>query len=248
MAGHSKWANIKHKKAKTDKKNAKFFTKLIREVQVAAQMGGGDESANPRLRLAVTKALAGNMPRNTIERAIKRGAGNAESDQLVEIRYEGYGPYAVAMMIECLTDNKNRSVAEVRHALTKAGGNLGSDGSVNYLFRKIGVLTFAPDCNENKIMEAALEAGAEDVCTNEDGSVDVTTSPEQFEAVKAGIEGAGLIPEAAEITVTASVEVELRGEQSEKMLSLIDRLEDLDDVQNVYHNATFPDDSIADSN
>jgi YebC/PmpR family DNA-binding regulatory protein len=246
MAGHSKWANIKHKKAKTDKKNAKFFTKLIREVQVAAQMGGGDESANPRLRLAVSKALSGNMPRNTIERAIKRGAGDTETDQLVEIRYEGYGPHAVAIMVECLTDNKNRSVAEVRHALTKSGGNLGSDGSVSYLFQKMGVMTFPPGCNENQIMEAALEGGADDVCHNDDGSVDVTTLPEEFEAVKIKIEKAGLEPDVAEITLTASVEVELSAEQSEQMLALIDRLEDLDDVQHVYHNAVFLDEEAKD--
>lgn len=241
MAGHSKWANIKHKKAKNDKKNAKVFTKLISQVQVAAQIGGGDESANPRLRLAVSKAIAGNVPRNTIERAIKRGSGEEEADQLVEIRYEGYGPNAVAIMIDCLTNNKNRSVAEVRHGLTKAGGNLGTDGSVSYLFTKTGVLAFAPGCDEEKIMEIALEAGADDVCSNDDGSVDVTTSPEDFEAVKNAMEAAGLTPEAAEITMGASVEVELSVEQGEKMLGLIDRLEDLDDVQNVYHNAIIPD-------
>jgi YebC/PmpR family DNA-binding regulatory protein len=237
MAGHSKWANIKHKKAKNDKKNAKVFTKLIREVQVAAQMGGGDESANPRLRLAMTKALAANVPRNTIERAVKRGAGGGEADQLMEIRYEGYGPNGVAIMVECLTNNKNRSVAEVRHALTKAGGNLGTDGSVNYLFSKIGVLAFAPGVDEDQVMEAALEAGAEDVTTNDDGSIDVTTNPDEFEAVKAAMEAAGLIPEAAEVTMTASIEVDLNADQSEKMLNLIDKLEDLDDVQDVYHNA-----------
>jgi YebC/PmpR family DNA-binding regulatory protein len=241
MAGHSKWANIKHKKAKNDKKTAKVFTKLIREVQVAAQMGGGDESANPRLRLAVTKALAGNMPRNTIERAIKRGAGNAESDQLEDIRYEGYGPNAVAIMVDCLTDNKNRSVAEVRHGLTKAGGNLGTDGSVSYMFSKTGVLAFAPGLDEEQVMEVALEAGADDICSNDDGSIDVTTNPDDFEAVKTAMETAGFTAEAAEITMGASVEVELSVEQGEKMLALVDRLEDLDDVQNVYHNAIIPD-------
>ncbi len=241
MAGHSKWANIKHKKAKNDKKNAKVFTKLISQVQVAAQIGGGDESANPRLRLAVSKAIAGNVPRNTIERAIKRGSGDEEADQLVEIRYEGYGPNAVAIMVDCLTNNKNRSVAEVRHGLTKAGGNLGTDGSVSYLFTKTGVLAFAPGSDEEQIMEIALEAGADDVASNDDGSVDVTTSPEDFEAVKTAMEAAGLTPEAAEVTMSASVEVELSVEQGEKMLALIDRLEDLDDVQNVYHNAIIPD-------
>lgn len=240
MAGHSKWANIKHKKAKNDKKNAKVFTKLIREVQVAAQMGGGDESANPRLRLAVSKALAANVPRNTIERAVKRGAGGGEADQLMEIRYEGYGPNGVAIMVDCLTNNKNRSVAEVRHALTKSGGNLGTDGSVNYLFIKTGVLAFSPGCDEEKVMEIALEAGADDVVSNDDGSIDVTTNPDEFEAVKAAMEAADLIAEAAEITMGASVEVELTTEQGEKMANLIDRLEDLDDVQDVYHNAILP--------
>ena len=240
MAGHSKWANIKHKKAKNDKKTAKVFTKLIREVQVAAQMGGGDESANPRLRLAVTKALAGNMPRNTIERAVKRGAGSAESDQLIEIRYEGYGPNGVAVMVDCLTDNKNRSVAEVRHALSKAGGNLGSDGSVSYLFSKTGVIAFGPGSDEEKIMEIALESGADDVASNDDGSVDVTTAPEAFEAVNKAMSDAGLEPLAAEITMGASTEVELDSEQGEKMMSFIERLEDLDDVQEVYSNAIFP--------
>lgn len=237
MAGHSKWANIKHKKAKNDKKNAKVFTKLIREVQVAAQMGGGDESANPRLRLAVSKALAANVPRNTIERAVKRGSGDGETDQLFEIRYEGYGPNGVAIMVDCLTDNKNRTVAEVRHALTKSGGNLGTDGSVSYMFTKTGVLAFAPGCDEEKIMEVALEAGADDVASNDDGSVDVTTAPEDFETVKNAMDAAGLEAEAAEITMSASIDVDLNAEQGEKMLALIDRLEDLDDVQNVYHNA-----------
>lgn len=239
MAGHSKWANIKHKKAKNDKKNAKVFTKLIREVQVAAQMGGPDESANPRLRLAVSKALAGNMPRNTIERAIKRGAGSAESDQLSEIRYEGYGPNGVAVMVDCLTDNKNRSVAEVRHALTKAGGNLGTDGSVNYLFSQVGVLAFSADHTEDEIMTVALDSGADDVCCNDDGSIDVTTSPNDFEGVVTAMKAAGYEPLAAEVTLSASTEVELSPEQSEKMQTLIDRLEDLDDVQNVYSNAIF---------
>lgn len=237
MAGHSKWANIKHKKARNDKKNAKVFTKLIREVQVAAQMGGGDESANPRLRLAVSKALSANIPRNTIERAIKRGSGDGETDQLFEIRYEGYGPNGVAIMVDCLTDNKNRTVAEVRHALTKAGGNLGTDGSVSYMFTKTGVLAFGPGCDEEKIMEIALEAGAEDVTSNDDGSLDVTTAPEDFETVKDAMDAAGLETEAAEITMSASVDVDLDAEQGEKMIALIDRLEDLDDVQNVYHNA-----------
>jgi YebC/PmpR family DNA-binding regulatory protein len=237
MAGHSKWANIKHKKAKNDKKNAKVFTKLIREVQVAAQMGGGDESANPRLRLAISKALAANMPRNTIERAVKRGAGGAEDDQLMEIRYEGYGPHGVAIMVDCLTNNKNRSVAEVRHALTKVGGNLGTDGSVSYLFSQIGVLAFPPGLDEERVIEVALEAQADDVTTNDDGSIDVITSPDLFEAVKKAMESAGFLPEAAEITMNASVEVDLDTEQSETMAALIDRLEDLDDVQEVYHNA-----------
>lgn len=240
MAGHSKWANIKHAKARVDKKRGKVFTKLIREIQVAARMGGGDEDANPRLRLAVTKALGANMPRNTIDRAIKRGAGGDESEQMFEITYEGYGPNGVAVMVECLTDNKNRTVAEVRHALSKAGGNLGSDGSVNYLFSKTGVLAFAAGAPEEQIMEIALEAGADDICTNDDGSIDVTTSPENFEAVKNAMESANLTPVAADITMGASTEVELDTEQGEKMLRLIDRLEDLDDVQNVYSNAIIP--------
>jgi len=241
MAGHSKWANIKHKKAKQDKKRGKIFTRLIREVTVAARMGGADAASNSRLRAAVQAAYAANMPRDTIERAIKRGAGGEEGGNIEEVRYEGYGPNGVAIMVDTMTDNRNRTVAEVRHAFTKAGGNLGTDGSVSYLFSKQGTLTFAPGSNEEKIMEVAIEAGADDVNTYEDGSIDVTTTPEAYSDVVDAMEAAGLKPADAEVTMVAATEVALDQETAEKVERLIDMLEDLDDVQNVYSNAEFPD-------
>lgn len=236
MAGHSKWANIQHRKGAQDKKRAKIFTKLIREITVAARMGGGDPTANPRLRLAVSKALSANMSRDTIDRATKKGAGGAEGANMEEILYEGYGPGGVAVMVDCLTDNRTRTVGEVRHAFTKCGGNLGTDGSVAYLFSKQGVLTFAPGSNEEKIMEIALEAGADDIKTNADGSIDVFTQPENFEQVKNAMEKQNLQAANAEVTMLAATYIGLEGDVAEKMEKLIDMLEDLDDVQNVYSN------------
>ncbi|HIC81222.1 MAG TPA: YebC/PmpR family DNA-binding transcriptional regulator [Kiloniellaceae bacterium] len=241
MAGHSKWANIKHRKAAQDKKRGKIWTKLIREVTVAARTGGGDPEANPRLRLAVDKALSANMPKDTIERAIKRGAGGAEGENYEELRYEGYGPGGTAVIVDCMTDNRNRTASEVRHAFTKAGGNLGTDGSVAYMFSKQGILSYAPGADEDAVMEAALEAGAEDVVTNDDGSVDVVTTPEDFQAVKDAMAAAGLEPAEAEISFEAATKAELDQETAEKLLRLVDALEDLDDVQNVYTNAEIPD-------
>lgn len=238
MAGHSKWANIQHRKNAQDAKRGKVFTKLIREITVAAKMGGGDINANPRLRLAVDKALMHNMSKDTIERARKKGAGGADAEDLFEVRYEGYGPGGVAVMVDCLTDNRNRTVSEVRHAFNKCGGNLGTEGSVAYLFTQRGVLSYAPEsCDENQLMEAAIEAGSEDVIGNEDGSYDIYTSPEQFEAVKTAMAAAGLPAAHAEIAWVAGVEVTLQGEFAEKMQKLQDMLEELDDVQNVYTNA-----------
>lgn len=239
MAGHSKWANIKHRKAAQDAKRGKIFTKLIREITVAAKTGGGDPSANPRLRAAIDNALSNNMTKDTIDRAIKRGSGDMEGENYEEVRYEGYGPNGVAIMVDCLTDNRNRTVSEVRHAFTKAGGNLGTDGSVAYLFTKQGVLTFPAGTDEERVMEAALEAGAEDVTTNEDGSIDVITTPEEFLNVKEAMVAAGLEPQMAEITQQPSTTVELGLEDAEKVMRLVDTLEDLDDVQNVYSNADF---------
>ena len=240
MAGHSKWANIKHRKAAQDAKRGKIFTKLIREITVAARMGGPEQDSNPRLRDVVSKALSANMTRDTIDRAIKRGSGDMEGENYEEVRYEGYGPNGVAVMIDCLTDNRNRTVAEVRHAFTKAGGNLGTDGSVSYLFTKQGVLTFG-EGDEEQIMDAALDAGAEDVVTNDDGSIDVLTTPEEFVNVKEAIIAVGLEPSMADITMQASTTVELELDDAQKVMRLVDTLEDLDDVQNVYNNADFSD-------
>ncbi|HEB96590.1 MAG TPA: YebC/PmpR family DNA-binding transcriptional regulator [Sedimenticola thiotaurini] len=241
MAGHSKWANIKHKKAANDKKRGKIWTKLIREVTVAAREGGGDPDSNPRLRLAIDKATGANMPKDTIKRAIDRGAGGGEGENYDEIRYEGYGPGGVAVIVDCMTDNRNRTASEVRHAFSKHGGNLGTDGSVAYLFKKEGIISFAPGADEEAIMEAALEAGAEDVVGNDDGSVDVITTPEEFRAVKEAIEAAGLTPDNAEVTFSASTSAELDQETAEKLLRMVDTLEDLDDVQEVYTNADISD-------
>lgn len=239
MAGHSKWANIKHTKARVDAKRGKIFTKLIREITVSARLGGGDSNANPRLRIAVDKALSSNMPKDTIQRAIKRGIGDGEGQNLAEVRYEGYGPSGVAVMVTCLTDNKNRTVAEVRHAFTKCGGNLGTDGSVAYLFTKIGLITFAPGSDEEKIMEIALEAGADDITTNDDGTINVTTSADNFIKICDAITSASLTPAHAEVTMLASNEVSLDKDGTEQMIRLINMLEDLDDVQNVYSNAQY---------
>jgi YebC/PmpR family DNA-binding regulatory protein len=237
MAGHSKWANIQHRKNAQDKKRGKLFTKHIREVTVAARMGGGDVESNPRLRLAIDKALGVNMTRDTIERAVKRGAGGLEGDNVEEIRYEGYGPGGVAVMVDCMTDNRNRTVAEVRHAFTKRNGNLGTDGSVAYLFSKQGQIGFAPGADEDKIMEIALEAGAEDIQSDDDGSVTVITTAEGLADVKQVLDNAGLAAEFAEIAQIASLNVDLDKKSAEKLLALIDMLEDLDDVQEVHSNA-----------
>ncbi len=241
MAGHSKWANIQHRKKAQDAKRGKLFTKLIREITVAARLGGPDPASNPRLRAAVDNALSNNMTKDTVERAIKRGAGATEGEAYEEVRYEGYGPNGVAVMVDCLTDNRNRTVAEVRHAFSKCGGNLGTDGSVAYLFTKQGILTYPPESDEDAIMEAALEAGAEDVVTNDDGSIDVITAPESFVDVKEAMVAAGLDPAQAEVTMKPSSTVELGLEDAQKIVRLVDMLEDLDDVQKVYSNADFPD-------
>lgn len=237
MAGHSKWANIQHRKGVQDAKRGKLFTKLIREITVAARMGGADAASNPRLRTAIDKALTGNMTRDTVERAIKRGAGEMDGQNYEEVRYEGYAPGGVAVMVDCMTDNRHRTVADVRHAFNKCGGNLGTDGSVGYLFTKAGVFSYAAGSDEGRIMNVALEAGADDIVNNEDGSVEVLAAPERFEAVKTALLAAGLIPESAEITMRAAVSVELGAEDAAKMVKMVEMLEDLDDVQNVYSNA-----------
>lgn len=242
MAGHSKWSNIKHRKAGQDAKRAKVFTKMIRELTVAAQLGGEHVADNPRLRAAVDKALGANMTRETIDRAIARGAGTAENDNLEELVYEGYGPGGVAILIETLTDNKNRTVADVRHGFSKFGGNLGTSGSVSYLFEKRGTISFASGSDEDKVLEIALEAGADDVLVLDDGSLDVMTSPENFGGVKDALAKAGLVPISSEVAMLASTEAELDFETAEKLLRLVDHLEDLDDVQNVYSNASISDD------
>lgn len=239
MAGHSKWANIKFRKGVQDARRGKLFTKLIREITVAARTGGGDASSNPRLRTAVDKALTANMTRDTIDRAIKRGTGELGGEHYEEIRYEGYGPGGVAIMVECTTDNRTRTVGEVRHAFAKHGGNLGTDGSVGYLFRKIGQLLFAPGTSEEAVMAVALDAGAEDVRTEADGSIEVVGNPEDFHALCAAMERAGLKPAQAEIVHRAATEVMVAGEDAERTWKLIEVLDDLDDVQNVYTNAEF---------
>jgi YebC/PmpR family DNA-binding regulatory protein len=237
MAGHSKWANIKHRKAGQDAKRGKIFTKLLREITVAVKGSGPDPSSNPTLRTAIDKALGANMRRDTIDNAIKKASGAQEGVHYEEVRYEGYGPGGTAVMVDCLTDNRNRTVGEVRHAFTKAGGNLGTDGSVAYMFSKVGIITYSESVQEDALMEAALEAGAEDVITNDDGSIDVMTTPENYLAVKEALIAAGFEPENAEITMQASTNTVLDAEDAEKMMRLIDRLEDLDDVQSVYSNA-----------
>jgi len=246
MAGHSKWANIKHRKGAQDAKRGKIFTKLIREITVAAKgSGGGDPGNNPSLRTAIDKALGANMRRDTIDNTIKKAIGALDGVAYENIRYEGYGPGGTAVMVDCLTDNRNRTVGDVRHAFSKAGGNLGTDGSVAYMFRKLGIISFDNQVDEDALMEAAMEAGADDVVTNEDGSLDVITSPEEYLTVKEALLAAGFEPENAEVTMHADVKTDLDAETAEKMLKLIDRLEDLDDVQSVYSNADISDEIMA---
>ncbi|MGI9335162.1 MAG: YebC/PmpR family DNA-binding transcriptional regulator [Gammaproteobacteria bacterium] len=245
MAGHSKWANIQHRKKAQDAKRGKLFTKLIREVSVAARTAGPDPAGNSRLRLAVDKALSGNVPKDTIERAIKRAAGDADGANIEEIRYEGYGPGGVAVMVDCMTDNRNRTVGEVRHAFSKAGGNLGQSGSVAYLFTSAGLVSFPRGADEERIVEAALEAGADDVVNNDDGSIDVVTEPERFPEVRQAILDAGLEPEDAQVTMRPSTSVALGVEDAGAMVRLLDMLDDLDDVQMVYSNADIAEEVLA---
>jgi len=245
MAGHSKWANIKHRKAAQDAKRGKIFTKIIRELTVAARQGGGNPEDNPRLRAVIDKALTANMKKETIERAIERGAGGGEDSNYEELTYEGYGPGGVAVYIEAMTDNRNRTVAEIRHAFSKAGGNLGTDGSVAYLFTKQGIISYGPEVDEDRLMEAALNAGAEDLAAQEDGSWEIVTSPEQFLDVKESLVESGLTPDDAEVTMVPSTRVDLDRDGAETTLRLIDMLEDLDDVQNVYHNANISEEVMA---
>ncbi|MEL6300328.1 MAG: YebC/PmpR family DNA-binding transcriptional regulator [Pseudomonadota bacterium] len=245
MAGHSKWANIQHRKGAQDKKRGKLFTKLIREITVAARMGGGDIDANPRLRLAIDKAKAQSMPKDNIDRAVKRGSGELDGDDYQEIRYEGYGPGGTAVMVDCMTDNRNRTVAEVRHAFSKFGGNLGADGSVAYLFAHVGLMTYDNGADEDAVMEAAIESGAEDVIVDDDGAIEVITTPQEFETVRDAMLAASLEPETAEVTMRASTSAVLGQKEAETMLKLLDMLEDLDDVQNVYSNADIPESVLA---
>jgi len=244
MAGHSKWANIQHRKGAQDKKRGKLFTKLIREITVAAKMGGGDIASNPRLRMAVDKAKGQSMPKDNIDRAIKRGSGDLEGADFQEIRYEGYGPGGSAVMVDCLTDNLNRTVAEVRHAFAKFGGNLGTDGSVSYLFNHVGHLMFAAGSDEQVILEAAIDAGAEDVIVDIDQSIEVLTEPTNFEEVRDKIVAAGLEPDNAELTMRASTSAELDARAAASMIKMLEMLDDLDDVQQVYSNADISDEIL----
>ncbi|MEH6386262.1 YebC/PmpR family DNA-binding transcriptional regulator [Pseudomonas profundi] len=244
MAGHSKWANIKHRKAAQDAKRGKVFTKLIRELTVAAKLGGPVPADNPRLRSAVDKALTANMTRDTIDRAIARGAGSNDADNMEELTYEGYGAGGVAILVEVMTDNRNRTVSEVRHAFNKCGGNLGTDGSVAYLFTRRGQISYASGVDEEALLEAALEAGAEDVVTNADGSLDVFTTFEEFGAVKDALDAGGFVSESADVAMIPSTTTTLDMDTAEKVIRLVDMLEDLDDVQNVYSNADIPDDVL----
>lgn len=244
MAGHSKWANIQHRKKAQDAKRGKVFTRLIREITVASRMGGSDPNANPRLRLGMDKALAANMPKDTIERAIKKGAGELDGASYEEIRYEGYGPGGVAVMVDCMTDNRNRTVSEVRHAFTKCGGNLGTSGSVAFQFTETGILSYPPGSDEDAIMEAALEAGADDIISSDDDSVEVLTQPANFQTVLEAMKAAGLEPDNAEVTMRADVLAPLGVDDAQKVLKLMDMLEELDDTQNVYSNADFPDELL----
>ena len=237
MAGHSKWANIQHRKGRQDEKRGKAWTRVIREIMVAARLGGGDPGANPRLRLAIEKAKAVNLPVDTVKRNIDKATGNLEGVSYEEIRYEGYGIGGAAVIVDCMTDNRVRTVAEVRHAFSKYGGNLGTEGSVAFQFKHCGQFVFAPGTSEDKVMEVALEAGAEDVITGEDGSIEVLSAPGDFETVKNALEAAGLKPEIAEVTMRAENPIEVTGEDAVRMQKLLDVLEDLDDVQDVFHNA-----------
>ena len=239
MAGHSKWANIQHRKGRQDEKRGKIFTRLIKEITVAARLGGSDSGSNARLRLAVDKAYANNMPKDTVERATKRGSGELEGVSYEEIRYEGYGIAGAAVIVDCMTDNRVRTVAEVRHAFAKNGGNMGAEGSVAFLFKHCGQLLFAPGTSEDKVMEAALDAGAEDVIANDDGSIEVITTPIDFLAVKDSLEKSGLKAEVAEVTMKPTVENQLTGDDAVKMQKLMDALESLDDVQEVYTSAVM---------
>ena len=239
MAGHSKWANIKHRKERQDAKRGKIFTRLIKEITVAARMGGGDPNMNPRLRLAVDKAQEANLPKENIERAIKRGSGGLEGANYEEVRYEGYGIGGAAVMVDCMTDNKTRTVADVRHAFTKHGGNLGTDGSVSFLFKHCGQMVFAPGTDEDKLMEAAIDAGAEDVVTNDDGSIEVTTGPNDFSKVRDALLKAGFKPELAEVTMKPTTENALTGDDAARMQKLLDAIEAIDDVQDVYTTAAM---------
>ncbi len=244
MAGHSKWANIRFRKSAQDAKRGKIFTKLLREVSVATREGGPDPDANPRLRLAFDRALDANVPKDTIERAIKRAAGEVELSRIEQVRYEGYGPGGVAVLVDCMTDNRNRTAADVRYAFSKAGGNLGTDGSVAYLFSHVGQLSFPPGTDEDRLMEAALEAAAEDVVTNPDGSVDVLTSVDGFARVKQALLEAGLRPEYAEVTMRPSVNVAVPSDDVQRTVQLFEMLEELDDVQRIYSNADLPDEVV----
>jgi YebC/PmpR family DNA-binding regulatory protein len=245
MAGHSKWANIQHRKGAQDKKRGKLFSKLIREITVAAKMGGGDVDSNPRLRMAIDKAKGQSMPKDNIERAVKRGAGELDGADYLELRYEGYGPGGTAVMVDCLTDNKNRTVAEIRHAFAKYGGNLGADGSVNYLFNNVGQLIYAPGSDEDSIMEAAIDAGAEDVVVEDDGSIDVLTEPDAYESVRDAMIAAGHEPQNAQLTMRASTNATLGVKEATSMVKMLELLEDLDDVQEVYSNADISEEVLA---
>ncbi len=237
MAGHSKWANIQHRKGRQDEKRQRIWTRVVREIMVAARTGGGDPTANPRLRLAIDKAKAANMPADTIKRNIDKATGNLEGVSYEEIRYEGYGIGGAAIIVDTMTDNRVRTVADVRHAFSKYGGNMGTEGSVSFQFKNVGQIVFAPGVSEDQVMEVALEAGADDVITDEDGAIEVLTAPGAFEAVRDALQAAGLAPEVAEVTLRADSSIDLAGEDAQKMQKLLDVLEDLDDVQNVYHNA-----------
>jgi YebC/PmpR family DNA-binding regulatory protein len=239
MAGHSKWANIQHRKGRQDARRGKIFTRLIKEITVAARLGGGEPGSNPRLRLAVDKAYDNNMPKENVDRAIKRGTGGLDGATYEEVRYEGYGIGGAAVMVDCMTDNKHRTVADVRHAFTKNGGNLGTDGSVAFLFRHCGQMAFAPGTDEDKLIEAAIEAGAEDIVTNEDASIEVLTAPSDFSAVRRALEKSGFRPELAEVTMKPTTETLLAGDDAARMQRLLDALEAVDDVQDVYTTAVI---------
>jgi YebC/PmpR family DNA-binding regulatory protein len=245
MAGHSKWANIQHRKKGQDAKRGKLFTRLLREVAVAARVGGVDPAGNPRLRAAIDKALSSNLPKDNIDRALKRATGDLDGQVIEEVRYEGYGPGGVAVMVDCMTDNRKRTVADVRHAFAKCGGNLGTDGSVSYLFTELGQISFAQGADEDAVMEAALEAGADDVVSNEDGSIDVLTAIDQFTEIKSALTANSLAPAEAEITMRPATNVSVDVDDAQKMVRLLDMLEELDDVQQVYSNADIAEEIIA---